>query len=149
MNFDLIIKAVGAVVAAVVSLTRLSTHYFHGRARLKSDIEIMNMLDEDDPNYKLVAEHVNKSIHAIYSEEKDKEIPAVSNWRDLIFGIILLLFGMIWTLYVLRDGFSWWSIISILIVFASFGSILSGLHGESIFNESRSASRGKSQPTGT
>jgi hypothetical protein len=132
MDWELIIKAVGAVVAAVAVMFQIANRSSKSRTRLKTDLEILQLLKPDDQTYGHVKASIDRSIDQLFREDKKgnkffKTPFIVYSWSDFIWGIISVFVGILWTLFLIRDGFSWWTLLSGFLAFGGLGGILNGL----------------------
>ena len=107
MNWDVLFKAV-SILVAVYQLIKPGA-----RATLKTDLEILNVLKASSPDrplegYDAVRAHVERSIRKIYHTETRQKF-----YRDpevIKGGLIILIFSSI-TLYMLKDGFTYWALV--------------------------------------
>jgi hypothetical protein len=107
MNWDVLFKAV-SILVAVYQLIKPGA-----RATLKTDVEILNLLNASNPEqriegYNAVKAHVERSIRKIYRTEGGQKF-----YRDpdvIKGGLIFLVFSLI-TLYMLKDGFTFWALV--------------------------------------
>ena len=76
---------------AAVSLFQLYTRLPKSRGSLARDIEILNMLDKDDPAYKVIRAHVDSRVEEIYnpSETSSRKI-RIYSWFHLVLGLVFL-----------------------------------------------------------
>ena len=129
IDWELVIKAFGAIVGAIVSLYQLRNLNLRLRSSPKSDIEILNLLKPDSPNYQAVKTHVDSKILRLYRSENLGKSAGfkIYSWPDFILGIVFLPGFLIWTIYLFRGGFNWWGLVTAFFAFAGFGGILNGL----------------------
>jgi len=129
IDWELVFKAVGALVGAIVSLYQLRNVNPRLRSTLKSDIEILNLLKPDEPGYRAVKEHVDSKIRRLYKPERKKKEgrPKIYSWPDFLLGIVFLPGFLIWTIYLFRNGFNGWGLVTAFFAFAGFGGIINGL----------------------
>jgi hypothetical protein len=107
MNWDVLFKAV-SILVAVYQLIKPGA-----RATLKTDLEILNLLKTSSPDrplegYDAVRANVERSIRKIYRTEARQKF-----YRDpdvIKGGLIFLIFSAI-TLYMLKDGFTYWALV--------------------------------------
>src|SRR5512135_982057 len=126
----LVLKSVGTVIAAVIGVLRGRKALPKSRTRLKTDLEILSLLDKDDPDYQIVKHRISRRIEEIYPTKT----PARSSKEDIIASAIAALalalaaIFAVWTFYHVRAG-SWWGLLPGLFTFIVlvWASQLSGL----------------------
>lgn len=126
MKPEIILQAVGLVVGAIFSLLQVRNAVHGSRSTLKTDLEILKLLDPADPNHALVRAHVTESMHKIYPNQAAGATAGgfkVYNWQRFIIGITFSLIFSIITLYLLREGFSWWALITGFFAVGGFGNL--------------------------
>jgi hypothetical protein len=129
MNWMELLKAIAAIGAAAAALIPIlnSQLFSRPRAKLKTDLEILHLLDPHDENYPLVKASVDSSIRTIYLQQEKRKLSEKLkrfNWRLLITGVIVLGgFGW-WTVSLVRDD-SWWAIVTGYFTFIGLGYIAS------------------------
>jgi hypothetical protein len=126
---EIVLQALGIVMGALLSAVQLRNAMPRSRARLKADLEILNLLAPDDPNRAAVKTRVDSVIRVLYTQTETGS-PArfkVYNWSALAFGVALTIVFVTWSIFIFRDGFSWWGLMTSFFAFAGFGEILNGL----------------------
>lgn len=147
MNWDILIKAFVAVVGAVGIISQVMHHLPRSRAALKHDLEVLKLIDSNDPNYLVVKKHVDNSVAKIYAAaEKRRSSLKVYSWSDFVLGTILLFLGIWWVLLATVDGFSWWVLLPAFIVIGGIGNISNAFDIES---EKVKAKKGNEDETAT
>ena len=112
---NLLLTVVGLIAAAIMAVVNFRNLNIISRPRatLRTNLEILKLIELTDEKYHIVKEHIDSSIQAIYQEKLTlRERLRVYDWSDLLVGIAF--FG----------GFSWWTI-----ELASRGSLWSILTG--------------------
>ncbi|MFZ5981714.1 MAG: hypothetical protein ACOYVF_13910 [Candidatus Zixiibacteriota bacterium] len=129
IDWELVFKAIGAIVGAFVSLYQLRNIKPRLRSTLKSDIEILNLLKPDEPGYRAVKEHVDSKIRLLYKPLREKRSGGLKiySWPDFALGIIFLPGFLIWTVYLFRGGFNGWGLVTAFFAIAGLGGIINGL----------------------
>ena len=132
MNWQIILQALGIVVGAVLGTSQVLGRLPKSRTTLKHDLEVLKLLDSSHPQRDVIEQHVQESINRIYKPRRDRRAQIVGNFAihqpdNFIFGVVALFGGVLWTLYLVRGGFSWWSLLSGLLAFSGFGGIMNGL----------------------
>ena len=130
INWDLILKALGFLVAAIVAYFQLPHLNFAMRASLKMDLEILNLLDATDPSYIVVKRAVDERVKSLYSE-KEKDTPG-QRLERITTGIVgaLWTFGFAyWTVSLNLPNFSWWSLLTGYLAFAGAGIVIMAVTG--------------------
>ena len=127
---------IGSLVAIVTTLVPL--FFRHSRARLRTDIEILNLIQKnpdyrEDKVYKKVKENLDKRILEVYSESK---LSGLLRSGYILLGLLLIvLFGYV-TLRLYFPEFSWWSILTGYFSVTGIVFILAGIYGRGkVFEE--------------
>ena len=123
------LRAAGILVAVIVALLGLRKvePTLRPRSKLKTDLEILNMLKHKDPYYKVVRSNVDAMITKIYKRPSQQEITErlkVYNWLYFVLGISCFPGFSFWTWYLVKDSFSWWAIATGFLALAGFGWII-------------------------
>jgi hypothetical protein len=82
-----IISLITALVAGIFKLFDKTP-----RASIKADLEVLEKMDKDDPNYELVKKRIDASIKKIYSEKGGIRMYSL---YDFIFGLVFILLGVV------------------------------------------------------
>jgi hypothetical protein len=143
-----IVAGLGSVVAAFLKF-RDARPLQNKRSRLKTDIEILRMLKSTDPEYDTVKEHVAVAIQDIYKKRDEKEGTfKVHNWEYFLLGLIATVGLTTWTVFLVKDVFSWWSLLTGVYAFASLAIFTSSFsaasEGKSLLSSFSATPRGKS-----
>jgi hypothetical protein len=131
MDGELLVQAFGVVVAAIVAVSQIAYRLPRSRTKLKHDLEILNLLNENDPNFDIVKRSVDSSVADLYQSSSDKSKFKIYDWGDLVTGVILLFGGVLWIMYLVQDGFSWWSIFAGFLAIGGLGNLISAFEDES------------------
>ena len=119
MDWETVLKVVGIIVTLLLGLLGLRPEWRKmastSQFTLKRDLEIielMKRIDKDDPRYETVKKSINAKIDKKY-------LPAEKTLRWSILGSLLLFIGFsFWSWYIVKDGFTWWVIITGYIAFS-------------------------------
>jgi len=129
-DWDLTLRAVGVLVGAVATIYQLTKLKPRLRTTLKTDLEILKLLDPKDPNYGVVQAHVDRSIQQIYAREAPESAGRglqVYNWGTLVFGLLLAGGFIFWTVYLVKDGFTPWALLTGFFALGGIGNIMNSL----------------------
>lgn len=145
ISWENILKAIPVIVGAVATLYQLRTKLPGSRSQLKSDLEILKLLpDEEDPSHKTLKTSIDAKITRMYSGAASRsatEKPGwKKNWVYLVYGISLFLIFGFWTYYLVNRG-SWWAILTGFFALAGAGNVMAGFE--------RSSPRGSRPPVTT
>ncbi len=157
---EMVLQLISIVVGAFFSYKNFANSLPTSRAQLKADLDILKLLDPQDPNYGLVHDQVTASVRRIYRRHIPRDVASPSrmpNWTMLIFYAVVTLLLTIWTVYLLRDGFSWWALATGFFAFGFFGNVLTELEkkrpptnrGNSDANRLNTTRSEPSQPDGS
>lgn len=125
VTVDNVLKVLGVLAGAATTAQQIRQFRANSRSSVKADLDILRMLDKSDASYELVKQHVDALIKRVYAPRKGGFV--VYNQEDFVIGLLLLPGFLVWTAYLLRNGFSWWALLTAFFAFAGFGSILNGL----------------------
>lgn len=110
------------IIGAIYQIRNFSITF---RSSIKTDLEILKMLNSTDPNYFLIQNRIDESIKKIYSPRKNLFI--IYKPTDFIIGIIFFFgFGFL-TIYLSRENFNVWSLVTVNFVVTGFFTIWSSL----------------------
>lgn len=124
LDWDILIKALGALVGAVVAYTQVKSTQPISRAAMKADLEILNLLDKSDPNYNLIKSNIDPRIQKLYGAEAK-----YTDWITVGFGAIWAGGFAYWTFYLVKDNFTWWSLLTGYFALAGMGWVMMGFRG--------------------
>jgi len=133
LDWDLILKALGFVVAVVATYLQIRNLGFATRASLKTDLEILKLIDSADPNHAKVKRIVDARIQALYDDQ-----PAASSarqaerWAYGIGGGLWAVGFAYWTITLVLPGFSWWSLLTGYLALAGLGLTGMGISGQTL-----------------
>ena len=129
IDWDLVVKAVGAIVGVFVSLYQLRNIKPRLRSTLKTDVELLKNLEPGGLSHQTVKEHIDYMIQRLYQSDREKTGSRfkIYSWSDFTLGIIFLPGFLVWSIYLFRDGFNWWGLVTAFFAFAGFGGIVNSL----------------------
>ncbi len=130
MDLELMLKAAGLLIGAVSTVYQLIQARPRLRSTLKADLEILKLVEADSEQYRLVKTYVDQTIRQVYGQEAQaRAAPGlrVYSWSTLVFGIVLAGGFTVWTFYLVRDGFSWWAVLTGFFALGGIGNIMSSL----------------------
>ena len=121
LDWETALRVVPLVAGALISLYRLQSLEPRLRSRLKSDSEILSRLDPESPAYELLKRNIEAGVERLYAQ------PAAElKWKDLAIGVIFVVGFGFWTAYLVRDGFTWWALLTGYFTLAGVGFIALG-----------------------
>ena len=120
---ETIAKAIVVIGGMIVSLYQVYTRLPKSRASLTRDLEILNILDKEDPAYPIIRAHVDKQIEKIYRPASAASQGfRIHNWSNLFIGLFFLAIFAPWT-YFLYDEGSWWGFLTGFLAIGGIGNI--------------------------
>ena len=131
MNWQLTIQVLGILVGGSISLYQIRRLLPVSRSRLKVDLEILKLIDPSDPAHARVKEHIDRAIVRTYTDVASVRGAASIDWPLFVFFTVAIVGLVSWTVYLVRDGFNPWSLLTGL--FALVGAF--GLLGSFIPDE--------------
>jgi hypothetical protein len=129
-DWELVLKALGFVVTAFVAYNQIKNLQSGSRAALKTDLDILNLIKADDPNYAAVKQRITERIRILYAPR------APRNWLmawNVVFGLILGFGFAYWTFRLVQPGFTWWSLLTGYVALTGIGAAVMALRGRSPF----------------
>ena len=134
---DLVLAIVALVVGLIPGVITLWLGYrryeprVRPRSKLKTDLEILNRIDPDDTpyEYSVVKAEVREMIKQIYEKPTEKEVGKKHeeevvkkprrNWPLFAACCVIFVVFILWSWYLVRDGFTWW------VIGTGYGALLS------------------------
>lgn len=123
-DWDILIKSIGALVGAVVAYSQVKSTHPISRSALKADVEILKLLDTSDPSYQVIKKNVDLRIRRLYESKN-----IYTDWATVVFGVIWAAGFAYWTFYLVKDQFTWWSLLTGYFAFAGLAWIMLGFQG--------------------
>lgn len=124
IEWEIVIKAIGALIGAIVAYTQIKSTHPISRATLKADLEILKLIDKSDSNYKLIKDNFDSRIRHLYGSRTK-----YTSWPTVIFGALWASGFAYWTFYIVKDGFSWWSLLTGYLAIGGLGWVMMGFRG--------------------
>jgi hypothetical protein len=153
IDWELLLKALGFVVATVVAYVHWRGLHLTSRTSLKTDLEILKLLDTIDPNYHTVRAAVNQRVSQLYAPRPAQfQVRMLFRWAAAIFGLLWALGLSYWTVKLVQPGFTWWALLTGYLALAGVGWFFMGITGTAgIFRklESRRDAVDDQKPQGT
>ncbi|MBI1806505.1 MAG: hypothetical protein HYR76_05580 [Ignavibacteria bacterium] len=125
IDIELVLKVLVGVAGIIVSLFQLRNLKPISRSAIKTDLEMLKMLDESDPNHAMIKARFDETIRRVYSMDHSTGTK-VHSWRDFIFGVTFLSVFSVWTILLLKNGFTPWSLLTGFFAVAGLGGIMNG-----------------------
>ena len=142
LDWDLVLKALGFVVAGVAAYVQTRGLYFASRTSLKTDLEILKLLDAADPNYQVVKSSIDARLARLYQPRAPATMRAnVQRWAVAAVGLVWAVGFSYWTFALVRPGFTWWSLLTGYLAFGGAALALQGAVGTGFIMRSPFESR--------
>lgn len=109
------------MAGALFSLFRLLSLEPRLRSKLKTDSEILSRLDPESLAHGLLKRNIEEGVEKLCAEPSAK----LKVW-DVAAGVVFVVGFGFWTAYLVRDGFTWWSLLTGYLTFAGIGFIALG-----------------------
>jgi hypothetical protein len=122
---DNLLKVLAILAGAVASIHQIKQFRANSRSSLKADLEILRMLDKAEPEHNLVKAHTTQLINQLYSPRAGKRFK-IYNLEDFLMGLFGAVGLTFWTAHILRNGFSFWALLTGVFALASFLVMLDG-----------------------
>ncbi|MCP4439054.1 MAG: hypothetical protein GY810_08945 [Aureispira sp.] len=134
MDWDIVIKAFGMLIGLVGTVYQFKRFDPRKRDKLKTDLEILNLLDPESPEFEKLKIYTEYEIDELYGNttERRENKQFIKKPGDFVFGLVLFLGFFVWTyiLYNNAGGFTWYMLITGFFAFAGAGNIIIGLEGD-------------------
>jgi hypothetical protein len=129
MNWDILFKGIGVIMAILIGLYQLRNGISKLRIQLKHDLEILKLLGPESEHYQLVKKSIDKDIIYIYKKSHNGFFSFDTYSKiDIIAGLIFIMTGILWTIFLLSKGIiNLWIIVSIFLFIGGIGQLLAGL----------------------
>ena len=125
-TWKVILSALGIVLGATFSAFQLRNSTSKQRSTLKTDLEILKLLDSGNEYYQQIQSQINEQIRRTYIEQNGFGKFKIYNWYDFVFGVVTMLIFSTWTLFLLKDGSYWWAILTGIIAVIGLFGIMNG-----------------------
>ncbi|MFN8361347.1 MAG: hypothetical protein U0264_15650 [Candidatus Kapaibacterium sp.] len=123
---DLIVKSAVAIATAIGVFYQFKNLKITTRSSIKTDLEILKLLDESDNNYSLVKNNIEKSIHKVYNEHAGSTFK-IHSPSDFILGVVMIIGFSVLSYYLANNGgYSYWVVITSILAFIGLGGIMNG-----------------------
>jgi hypothetical protein len=128
--WELIPKILAPVVPIVAGLYRFrSSLQLRPRSTLKADCEMLTTLRQAGvaKSCSIVESHIDEQVARLYGAGKSNESRLHQIWkqatphRRVALGGLVLAVGVVSTGYLVRNGFSWWSLLTGYVALAGLG----------------------------
>ncbi|MGH2775319.1 MAG: hypothetical protein ACRDJT_07795 [Actinomycetota bacterium] len=121
LDWETALRAIPLVAGALISLFRLRSLEPRLRSKLKTDSEILSRLDPESSAHGLLKRNIEAGVERLYAR------PAAElKWGDVAVGVVFVVGFGFWTAYLVRDGFTWWALLTGYLTFAGMGFIALG-----------------------
>lgn len=141
MDLGIILQVVGVMITAGIGFFRIRTEWRKiapaSRFALERDLEILKLMKSSlsDEKCEIVIKAIDAKIDEIYlptlqigfKRSRLREY----NWPLLVIGFFFLIVFSLWTWYLVKDGFTWWALLTGFFAFVGIGNIISGLEKKS------------------
>lgn len=132
---ELALKAVGVIAGGIVALLQARNLLPANRRRLKADLEVLRLIDPANPLYSQVKANVDRQLERVYPDVRWPRPRLVYSWTELIWGVVYSVGFAAWTIYLDRDGFSWWSPVTGFVAFSGMVSIVRSFDGSRFYQD--------------
>ena len=140
-DWEILLKTLGFVVSIILAYIQVRGYYLNSRGSLKTDLEILNLLEATDPNYQSVKNAVDWRIaYFYYPFKKLPRLDTITyqalfwfNTRHRVMFIGMGLFvacgGFYGTFKLAQPSFSWWAILPGFYTLYGIYLIFGGIRG--------------------
>ena len=125
------------------ALYALGQTLFSMRPHLKHDLEILQMLDPADPNYKLVKAYVDRAIVDKYGRPSP---PWIFSWQGVVVGLAGCVFMILWTVKLRSVGYRYWPWLTGVIASVFFSQFAASLREKTMAAKRKASAPAKLPP---
>jgi hypothetical protein len=110
INWEIIVASLGTIIAAVIGFYQLKIALPKPRTRLKTDLEILQLIGDKHEKYTEIKEQVDDLITDIYTTPIKLSQQTRIMLIAMRIGSAIIGCGLaFWTYYLVRDGWTWWA----------------------------------------
>jgi hypothetical protein len=115
VDWNIASKAIGIIFGVILSIYQLREIISRTRSTIKIDLEILKLLDPSDPNYIAIKSKIDENIRRTYGikQSRSSNFPSGEYLVIFILGVFLTLFFAALTFYLVKDGFTWWALLTL------------------------------------
>jgi hypothetical protein len=140
LDWDLVLKALGFVVAAIVAYVQARGLYSASRTSLKTDLEILKLLDMRDRNYHIVKTAIDARIARLYEPRRPATKSAIAlRLASATAGLIMAVGFSYLTFKLIQPGFTWWSLLTGYLALAGIGLVFQSVFGTGFPSDDKGA----------
>jgi hypothetical protein len=123
VDWDLVLKALGFIVTAFLTYNQIKNLRAGSRTALKTDLEILKLIDANDPNYETVKQRISERLQILYGPT------ATRRWGAAVFWFIWSFGFAYWTFRLVQHCFTWWSLLTGYLALMGIGMTINALRG--------------------
>jgi hypothetical protein len=129
-DWDLVLKALGFVAAVIATYVQTRGLHLTSRTSLKTDLEILKLVDAVDPNYQIIKAAVDKQVALLYTPKIIQSLTSDPKRLALtIFGLLWALGFFYWTFKLVEPGFTWWAVLTGYLALMGLAWLSMGIRG--------------------
>lgn len=125
-NGELIFKILAIIVGIFGSIYQLRNLRLTFRSSLKTDLEILKMVEKDDPSYEIIRKGIHESIKQIYGDPSKKRFK-IYNPADFYMGFLFMFGFSYWSYFLTKTDHTFWAFVVGFFALAGFGGVLTGV----------------------
>jgi hypothetical protein len=133
LDWELILKALGAIISVLLAYVQFRGLNLTSRATLKTDLEILKLLDAGNPNYPVVKQSIDQRLALLYAEPPAQTKRYIGERIGIAaLGLVVALGFSYWTFKLVEPGFTWWSLLTGYLALAGVIWMIMGATGKGI-----------------
>jgi uncharacterized membrane protein (DUF2068 family) len=121
IDWDAILKVIPVVAAVATAIYKFRDSRPRRRATLKTDLELLRTARDQNLDCKGFEAYVQEELSHLYQRTRKTQ------WGTVILGIVFAISFAVWTVYLVRDGFSWWAVATGFFAFVGTTIVIGGL----------------------
>jgi hypothetical protein len=98
------------------------------RSSVKADLELLKLMDEDDPGYKELKAHIKSQVLSLTKVDDERSELVTGRLPQILIGLAMAGGFSYWTYRIITSDISnWWTILTIWLAMAGFGFLITPL----------------------
>lgn len=112
VNWEMIFISISTVIAVISVFYQAKAIFLRPRARLKMDLEILQLMGKEHEQYIVVKSCIDESINRIYIYPLFSKSQKKGRFRLGAIHAVLCFIFVLCTIYLLHDGWNWWALLT-------------------------------------
>jgi hypothetical protein len=140
---DTIFKAIPIVLGLATSIYKFRDARPRRRKTLEADLALLKTAREQKLACDEFETYIQEELVHLYRRTTETQ------WGWVLFGSLFALWFGVWTGYVLKDGFSWWALLTGFFTFVGISLVMTGLEDSRRVEDRGRATQRAPEPSGS